>query len=482
MKTITLCFLLSFWFLPIVYGQEVYLNKKSRDTCLFLGGIADCQLKVVENGDIVFRKAEDLTQVGLLTGDEFVDELFRKNLCFQLDGYEPFWKVVIFGDNLTVWLPDDNGEKQYKICLQTNEEGLSPDFFAMFSTECGSIFGTINDIGITSEGEHRVCEYNISDEENSLYEAYVSIQGKAFKGCATIRKYNKEGENLLVVNITSPDINLPYGNGLVLNQFKDKWDFAGKSDEKSKDEADLDSLIYGLHSEIEKSSILAPPDNESMLRFIKDSIFYQREYILIDSCRFVKSSEIDFKTPFQVYSLLLHGKRYLENSEYEEEQIIELLITVNKGVIVDKLIISKITGNDLDRSMCFSYIDSSFIIHTKYFTHDEEREYSGLYKKYRISTDGKFIRYYEQNGYYTNEWEKGLVQNHTREGRWEDMNMNYIINSEYAGGLSVGEWKYYNIEQDYDDEGYVILSSRKKGKSYMIEKYKGGVLINRKTF
>ena len=160
MKTITLCFLLSFWFLPIVYGQEIYLNKKYGDTCLFLGGIADGQLKVIENGDIVFRNAEDLTQVGLLTGDEFADELFRKNLCFELEGYEPFWKVSIFGDNLTVWLPDDNGEKQYKILLQTNEESLNPDFFAMFSTEYGSVFGTINYIGITSEGEQRVCEYN----------------------------------------------------------------------------------------------------------------------------------------------------------------------------------------------------------------------------------------------------------------------------------------------------------------------------------
>jgi len=479
MKTITLCFLLSFWLLPAVYGQEIYLNKKSQDTCLFLGGIADGQLKVIENGYIVFRKAEDLMQVGLLTGDEFTKELFQQNLCFELEGYEPFWKVVIYGDNLTVWLPDGYGEKQYKIC---NEESLSPDFFAMFSTECGSIFGTINYIGISSAGEQRVCEYNIPEEENSLYEAYVSIQGKAFKGCATIRKYMKDSKNQLDVISKSSVIHLPYGNILLLNQFKDKWDFAGKSDKKSKDEADLDSLIYGLYSEIEKNSILAPSDNESVLRFIQDSIFYQREYIFIDSCRFVKSSEIDFKTPLQVYSILLHGKCYLENSEYEEEQIIELLITANKGVIVDKLIISKITGNDLGRSMCFSYIDTTAIIHTKYFTHDEEREYSDLYKKYWISTDGKFIRYYEQNGNYINEWEKGLVRNHTREGRWEDMDVSYIIDSEYAEGLPVGEWKYYIIEQDFDEEGYVILSSRKKGKLYMTEKYKAGEVINRQTF
>jgi len=188
MKIITLCILLSFSFLPAVRGQEIFFDAKSRDTCLFLGGIAEGNyFKVIENGDIVFRKADDLTQVGLLTGNEFTDELFRQNLCFESEGYEPFWNVRIFRDTLILRLPDDDGEKLYKVRLYTNEGSLSSEFFAMFSTECGNIFGTINYIGV-SGGKQRVCEYNIADEA-SLYEVYINIRGKVCKGCATIRKY-----------------------------------------------------------------------------------------------------------------------------------------------------------------------------------------------------------------------------------------------------------------------------------------------------
>ena len=64
MKPIIFCFLFSFWLLPIVHGQEIYLDIKSQDTCLFLGGIVDGNLfKVIENKNIIFKKIEDLMQV-----------------------------------------------------------------------------------------------------------------------------------------------------------------------------------------------------------------------------------------------------------------------------------------------------------------------------------------------------------------------------------------------------------------------------------
>ena len=189
MKKIIICFLLSICVSSAIYGQEIYLDINSQDTCLFLGGIVDGErFKVIENGNVVFKKAEDLTQVDLLTGSNFTDELFKQNLCFELEGYEPFWKVTIFRDNLIIWLPDEDDEKQYKIRLYINEGRVSSDFFAMFSTECGNVFGAINYVGAPRAGERRVCEYNLSDED-SLYEAYISIHGKAHKGCATIRKY-----------------------------------------------------------------------------------------------------------------------------------------------------------------------------------------------------------------------------------------------------------------------------------------------------
>lgn len=191
MKTIVI-YLLLFCIPYTIYSQELYMDIHSKDTCLFLGGIVDGnQFKVVENGDVVFKKAKDLTQVGLLIGNEFTDELFNKNLCFKLEGYEPFWDARIFRNIITLWIPGDDVQRSYKIHLHTSEGSMSPDFFALFSTECGTIFGSINNIGVSSNKKQRICEYNLADED-SLYEVYISIQGLACKGCATIEHHTEE--------------------------------------------------------------------------------------------------------------------------------------------------------------------------------------------------------------------------------------------------------------------------------------------------
>ena len=184
---ISILILLSFYvFLP-VNGQELFVDNISGDTCLFVGCIEDeNKLKVYEQGKFTSKDHTNLTQVGLLIGNEFTDKLFEEGLCFELDGYEPFWNASIFKNTLSLWLSEDDSSKQYNINTYTSERSSSSVFFMMFISECGTIFGTINNIGLTYDNQCRICEYNISEEGQSLYEVYISVKGSIYKGCVTI--------------------------------------------------------------------------------------------------------------------------------------------------------------------------------------------------------------------------------------------------------------------------------------------------------
>lgn len=188
-RLFTILILLSFL---TANGQEIFLDKISQDTCLFIGGIKsekNDMLKVFEDSKITFKNSEDLEQVGLLIGKEFTNKLFKSGLCFELNGYEPFWNAIIFKDEINIYIPEKDNREDYKINLYTNEESSDPIFFAMFSSKCGNIFGTINNIGSGTKDKCHVCEYLIPEYEDSIYEVYINIYGKIYKGCGTIRQY-----------------------------------------------------------------------------------------------------------------------------------------------------------------------------------------------------------------------------------------------------------------------------------------------------
>ena len=176
--------------LTTAYGQEVYRDKSSGESFLFLGEITldKQELKVFHEGVISFKAQNQLEQDGLLIGKEFTDALFSQGLYFQLDGYEPFWSVRITQDELTALTfgNGDEGKGQYAIHFYSDARSMSPTFFAMFISENGRVFGTINNIGLTPRQEQKVCEFNIPGNGDSLYEVYISMDGVIYKGCATI--------------------------------------------------------------------------------------------------------------------------------------------------------------------------------------------------------------------------------------------------------------------------------------------------------
>ena len=115
--------------------------------------------------------------------------------------------------------------------------------------------------------------------------------------------------------------------------------------------------------------------------------------------------------------------------------------------------------------------------------------------KYQVLPLGKFSRYYDQDGFYKDEEEEGMVKNHSKEGKWIEYKSNgYIdlqryprftdpytyLEAEYKNGLSVGKWKFYKLLQEYNEEtGKPVLNSRKKGPLIYTEIYKEGSLEKR---
>lgn len=184
-KTVLLILIASYIIIP-VHGQELFVDKISQDTCLFLGGIrtGEKELKVFGKDGIVFRHMNKLEQVGLLEGEEFAKTLFEHGLYFELEGYEPFWQATITRDSIVVTEYTSEPERH---AIRFHAGG-HPGFFAMFSGADGNIYGTINYIGLTPNEPQRPGEYNIPEDEESLYDAFLCVRDKIYRGNATIKK------------------------------------------------------------------------------------------------------------------------------------------------------------------------------------------------------------------------------------------------------------------------------------------------------
>ncbi|MCX8662041.1 toxin-antitoxin system YwqK family antitoxin [Gilliamella sp. B2911] len=176
------------------------------------------------------------------------------------------------------------------------------------------------------------------------------------------------------------------------------------------------------------------------------------------------------------------------NSEYEPYNYSRMdLITTDSTNTIDKLNVYYSLSWVINGYRKLFFIDKNNIIHIKYFEEDEEDTHFIRYEKFQISPEGKFIRYYDQNGFFQNEEEQGLVENHTREGLWVEKKPNgyytYLytyLEANYQKGLPIGIWKFYKLDYQEMPEGSVELSSAKKGKLLYTETYKDGELIERK--
>ena len=173
---------------------------------------------------------------------------------------------------------------------------------------------------------------------------------------------------------------------------------------------------------------------------------------------------------------------------------IQYCIAIKKGnEYIKRYNIGYIHYGDLSETTKYWYIDTNYIIHTRIVgdVAGNEETYVHKIKKFKLTHQGDLVDYFDKSsGQYEDEEESGLVKNHMKNGLWIEKNTNYgyldtetYVEAQYANGLPVGKWKYYELEtiEEVNDEGYVINTLTQKGsKLLMTEEYSNnGDLIKR---
>ncbi len=144
------------------------------------------------------------------------------------------------------------------------------------------------------------------------------------------------------------------------------------------------------------------------------------------------------------------------------------------------------------------YIDKYYRISLQDYVFNDDPFKPKPIHQYQVLVNGKFSRYYDQNGLYRSEEEQGLVKNHRKEGEWLEFKSNQYVNlgeypaftdnytyleATYNNGLPIGKWNYYKLLQEYNAEtGEPIVHTRKKGSLIYTEFYENGILEKREFY
>jgi uncharacterized membrane protein len=166
--------------------QEVFVDHADNKTNLFLGAINGDRLKVLEGGTIKWKSSQRLEQRDLLSSMDFLSAIFDNDLRFILEGDEPFWRVSVTKDELSIVDYETGQSKTLEIMVYLAGRDMNPRFYFMFKTAGGDVFGVVNYVGWNPRSQQQ-CECNLS-EEISLYETCVCIDGEIYRGCARIEK------------------------------------------------------------------------------------------------------------------------------------------------------------------------------------------------------------------------------------------------------------------------------------------------------
>lgn len=163
--------------------QKVFERKEKK--YLFLGSIRNDSLKVSEDGKMLWLNRKELNQIDKLTSKEFLNKLYSQKLQFEMEGYEPFWSAKIYKNELFFTDPESGIEKKYDISYVYNSNKENSGAYFSFSDHSKRIYGQINYLGMENTKPEKICEYNLSDE-NSLYDAFITVDGILYKGCSVI--------------------------------------------------------------------------------------------------------------------------------------------------------------------------------------------------------------------------------------------------------------------------------------------------------
>jgi len=192
---------------------------------------------------------------------------------------------------------------------------------------------------------------------------------------------------------------------------------------------------------------------------------------------FVKTGKIIGLDDYELFTYSTFPKYYGDNEEKKcngdnPVSITDLVVISNNGKSIDMLNIYYNTNEPYNTYHVYPYIDENYIITLQTIISGESYEYVRN-EKWQIKGNGRFARYYDEDGLYSNKEERGEVKNSKREGKWIETKPNGFVDeityleAKYNEGEPLGEWKYYSFK------------NLKKGKLLYREFYKNGELDRR---
>ena len=302
-----------------------------------------------------------------------------------------------------------------------------------------------------------------------------------FLGCKTEKKNINiaQNKNEIVNNLDSiKQIIPPFGYADVIKTVLiDKNDNGRFDTSIATFEKDLDDLKF-------KSSL------KNNIAFFKEDYFDNLPLDKINTADFHLSSKY----------LLCNGIKLHFISHKKLGNRIYIASIINDMIVDMKWIYFSYQGE-----MGFTYyklfnIDKNYAVSIRNYEFTDEPFKSNPIIKYKINSQGKFIRYYDKNGNVKTEQELGFVKSNKRQEKWveikenkslyNDVNFqkdkeNYTdyytyMEANYKDGLPIGEVKFFKLIQDSNQNGQPIFLSRKKGKLIYTETYENGEIKDRK--
>jgi|GEM_PF-3775191 len=193
----------------------------------------------------------------------------------------------------------------------------------------------------------------------------------------------------------SPQLNLPYGDRDLFHEFPADWDYSRWN--HSKENLVQDSLLNKLDFFLFED-IANPIRKTFTADYIKVKPLLAKEFAPSKAIKSnkekmeIKGAKVFSSKDFAVFSIAYKGKIDCKTCEYPENQTHNVLISIKDGKVIDKLLISYFNGSDLSQSTRYFYIDQHLIIHLKDFVSDEIGVAFLQYLKYKINSEGKFIK------------------------------------------------------------------------------------------
>jgi len=170
-----LVYTIAFLFCQCITGQEVF-----NEELIFLGAYNDNdQVRVFSNDAIQYTPKKDLNQTSQYSVQQLLDILDLHRLYFVASGEEPLWEFKLNQSELCFSINET--EVEFDIEIQVDKQS---GFNFMFQSGDNRAFGLIRRIDYKLNIQD-CCLLGLSNDYR-VYETFISVDGKVYKGCAAI--------------------------------------------------------------------------------------------------------------------------------------------------------------------------------------------------------------------------------------------------------------------------------------------------------